>query len=632
MKLKTTQLLTLLALLSNLLIWPASAGQSHNFDQNFYQNLNESQKHYWLKLLHASDNGKSRIDGEKFFLHPKGKENPDLEFNATVNSFYVENKTVGWFNYPVQCVFRARYEFIKSLELLNDAKVTACPMFEEWKNALNVDSLTMVFSSSYPNNPSSLFGHTLIRLNQKNKKNDLLDYAVAFSAIPDNTDIGFVYAIKGLFGGYKGFVEVTKYYTKVGDYTNSESRDLLEYDLKLTPDEISRFIDHVWEVYQAGYADYYFFDENCSSFLAELLQVAMIDRKGVDHHSRWYYLPAELVKNLLKQENLVGEFHYRPSLKKQLEKRLAHLSDEQLNLLKLARSNGTIKNLDLDLDTLDSLISTLEYRRNSSKNNLNESDKTLFRESLIKRSKDKSETKVFTDYNVTNRPETGHESKTLAVYSTYENINRESIGFTFNNGYHGLMDKDLGFDPFSQFEFLGFDFAYNFKLKKLYLDKFNFVNLTSVHPFKFYDPQMSWNATVSYERFYLINNDFQYTANAKMTGGLSFKLTPDFVYNLFGGAFVELNKNVKKGYRIGPAFDSFFLYSFHDQFKLGLFHELKLAANNKLKDDYQLNTGVKFSTFFNKDDFLHLEYKMISRFGKLDNYFNQWKVSYDHHF
>jgi hypothetical protein len=185
-----------------------------------YENLTPSQKSYWLKLLHYYK-GQSRADGKGFFLSPQGKINPGAELAATINSFKDPNTLSGWFNYHPQCVFRERLNFFKKAGLLDGMTEKVCTEFDEWKKGLNASSITLIFSSSYPNNPSSLFGHTLIRLNQKNKTNDLMDYAVAFSAIPEKDDMGIVFAYKGMFGGYRGLLEITKYYTKVNEYLSS---------------------------------------------------------------------------------------------------------------------------------------------------------------------------------------------------------------------------------------------------------------------------------------------------------------------------------------------------------------------------------------------------------------------------
>src|SRR5688572_32524952 len=37
-----------------------------------------------------------------------------------------------------------------------------------------------------------------------------------------------------------------------------------EYPLKLTPDQIAKLVEHVWELFVGNYLDYYFLDENCA--------------------------------------------------------------------------------------------------------------------------------------------------------------------------------------------------------------------------------------------------------------------------------------------------------------------------------------------------------------------------------
>jgi hypothetical protein len=623
------QLFLNLVLLFNLIFSPAISFAGESLSS--YDQLSPKQIYYWQKLLHYNNSNVSRIDGENFFLAKNGKENPKAEFEATINAFKFENYKVGWFKYPVQCVFRGRFDFLKNAGFLEGIHETKCPEYEEWKTNLNVDSLTVVFSSSYPNNPSSLFGHTLIRLNQKNKKNDLLDYSVSFSAIPDSNDVGFLFAFKGMFGGYKGLIEVTKYYTKVGDYVHGESRDLLEYNLKLKPEEIERFIAHVWEVYQTSYADYYFLDENCSSFLADLLQVAMIDRNGIDHHSRWYYLPAELITNLLKYDGLVDSYKFRPSLKKQLEMKLSHLSEEEIQSIKQMKQKGSMKGFIVNTKTLDALINYLDYRRYASKDQLTDEEKSLFRESLISRSKIKDESIEYSEYHETNRPELGHDSKAVSLFLRTED-NQSLIGLEFKNGYHHLMSRDLGFDPFSQFDYLTGSVVYNQNLNKIFIDEAKIVHLTSIHPYRFYDPQLSWNAEFTYARFYGNNCDNCHLWNGKMDGGFSIPIKAHQMLNLFGGAFAELNEKVKKGFRVGPVVETSYLLSYKDKMKLGLFSEIRYSARDKIKNDYQNINSIKFATFLSKNQEARLEYSMFSPFGKFSDYQNIWQLKYEVHF
>lgn len=74
-------------------------------------------------------------------------------------------------------------------------------------------------------------------------------------------------------GGYPGLFALVPYQEKLSEYRSLENRDLWEYRLNLTQAETERMVEHVWELKQIKF-DYFFFDENCSYRLLELLQVA----------------------------------------------------------------------------------------------------------------------------------------------------------------------------------------------------------------------------------------------------------------------------------------------------------------------------------------------------------------------
>ncbi|MBY0415967.1 MAG: hypothetical protein K2Q18_17480, partial [Bdellovibrionales bacterium] len=133
--------LHLVLLFSFLIVADPASATTKEFDQK-----------YWEKILHYQ-NGKSKADGEKFFLAMDGKTNSQSELVATIRAFGDLNAKSGWFNYHPQCVFRERFNFLKSQGLLNGITEIPCPEFEEWKKGLNADSVSLIFSSSYPNNP-----------------------------------------------------------------------------------------------------------------------------------------------------------------------------------------------------------------------------------------------------------------------------------------------------------------------------------------------------------------------------------------------------------------------------------------------------------------------------------------------
>ena len=84
---------------------------------------------------------------------------------------------------------------------------------------------------------------------------------------------GLTFAIQGLIGGYPGTFSVLPYYIKVREYSNLENRDLWEYELNLSPEEIEIFVDHLWELGSTYFA-YYYLSENCSYHVLGLLEAS----------------------------------------------------------------------------------------------------------------------------------------------------------------------------------------------------------------------------------------------------------------------------------------------------------------------------------------------------------------------
>lgn len=614
LKLRTMRLWLLLALLSNL-IWPADSSAGP-----LYDSLLPIQKSYWLKLLHYH-NDKSRADGEYFFLSPHGKTNPEEEMLADISAFNDPNGKAGWFHYHPQCVFKERFSFLKKAGFLKDTKIVNCTEFDEWKKGLNPESITLVFSSSYPNNPSSLFGHTLIRISQKNKSSqtayDLIDYSFAFSAMPEKEDIGVVFAYKGFFGGYKGLLEVTKYYSKVAEYNDGESRDLIEYNLKMSPDELDSLVNHLWEIYQTTYFDYYFADENCSAVLADILAVAY-HLEDINTHQRWYYLPSEMVKSFRRVPDLIVSESYRPSLKKQLEKKISLLTNAQKNDLKnLVSTKNLPENYDQTI-VLDAIIQYLDFTRYRTKNQLTDKEKILLRKSLLKRAAlGEAVGPELLNYDQSNRPDYGHEPKKLSYFLRSEK-SHSLIGLELKQGYHDLMSNDLGFDAFSQFDFLVGSLLFDKQLNKISYDNLTLVNLTSLHTYSFYDPQFSWSAKVVADRIYDLDCDLCHKVGARAYFGPTLKPENSIAMTLMAGVFAEASKHFEKGHRAGVGAEASLYWQAASKYKVGFSDEIRFDASRKIKRDFSNRIQLLNSYFPSINSEWRFESALHSKKGSLN--------------
>lgn len=189
---------------------------------------------------------------------------------------------------------------------------------------MQADRAVLVFPSYYLNSPSSMFGHTLLRLDAgpEGSGAEYLSFAVNFGAMVNPDDNGLFYALKGLTGGYAGQFAVDQYYKKIREYNHGENRDIWEYPLNLTAAETERLIEHLWELQDVNFA-YYFFDENCSYRVLELLEVA---RPGIDLTGRFPLtaIPIDTVR-AAQDAGLVNGKSFRPAQGTVLKQRLAQL-------------------------------------------------------------------------------------------------------------------------------------------------------------------------------------------------------------------------------------------------------------------------------------------------------------------
>lgn len=272
---------------------------------------------HWRNLLHYEADSDSpagftsQVDDARFFNAPDGKTNPESELLQTLQAFY---KTDIDSEHHAQCRYIARLKWLQqqlATELVNLPAVD-CKEYSEWRKFVAVDQVTLIFPAYHLNSPSSMFGHTLLRLDHAKEKNssDWLSVAVNFGANITQDDNSLFYAFKGLTGGYPGFFIVEPYFKKIQEYNQKEKRDIWEYPLNLTQQETQRMVEHLWELKEMEF-DYYFFDENCSYRLLELLEVA---RPGIDLTSEYglTVIPVDTVR-AIKAVGLTSQVHYRPS-------------------------------------------------------------------------------------------------------------------------------------------------------------------------------------------------------------------------------------------------------------------------------------------------------------------------------
>lgn len=277
-------------------------------DQAIAQGLAEDPR--WLSLLHYAHGvrgHRSRVDDPRFFLDPAGKTDPAAELRATIAALCGPVPTEGP---SVTDRFPARLEFlVEAIGLDRDRlAVPRCADIEAAWDTIVDRSVTLIFPDAYLGTPASMFGHTLLVLGGS-QKSPLLRQSINYGAVATDSN-GVVYAFRGVFGLYRGIFSLEPFHHKVQKYIDLDQRDLWEYDLDLSEVEVRRLVLHIWELREI-WSDYYFFDENCSSNLLFLIDVAR-PGLGLAQDTGIWVIPIDTIRAIIDAD-LVKARRWRPS-------------------------------------------------------------------------------------------------------------------------------------------------------------------------------------------------------------------------------------------------------------------------------------------------------------------------------
>ena len=535
-----------------------------------------SEKREWHRLMHYVSNlvapgVHGLADARRFYLAPEGKTKPQAELEATLAAFFSGVEETDKEQNP-QCAFIARYNWLDAELHFDPARLKkqTCKRFNEWRDTLNPQGLTLIFPAASLNNPSSMYGHTLLRVDAKDQdeKTRLLAYAINYAANTDETN-GIAFAINGLFGGYPGTFSMMPYYLKVREYSDMENRDVWEYELNLSAPEIDRVLMHVWELGPV-YFDYYFFDENCSYYLLELLEVARPDL-NLTAPFRWWAIPSDTVRELVKQPGLVKRTVYRPSNAAVIRHRLDLMTPAERALVgPLAR--GRIPPADPALTALPPISQArvlevghdyLSYLHASGKAPPGASPE-LARSLLLERSRIAASTDDPPVPTPEVRPDQGHDTSRV----TLGGGRRDGANFLELRArpvYHDLMDPEPGYVRGAQIEF--FDFAvrdYSGGIGAR-VEDITPLRIVSVAPRnEFFDP-LSWKIDAGWSRRRLANGSEPLVFGVHGGPGLAWNV-PDtvrsstLVYGFLEGTAqadtrLENNYALGAGPRIGALVD-----------------------------------------------------------------------------
>lgn len=525
--------------------------------------LKLAEQRTWLRLGHYRSQlfgVESEIDGNTFFNAPSGKDDPQAELEATLRAFFVSQPKDPLVQHPI-CHFPARFIWL-SAQLQIDVKQlprVQCPRYFEFVTKLDPKSVTLIFSSYYLNNPASAFGHTFLRVNKATRKNEregreLLDYGVDYAAIVD-TNNALLYAFKGLFGLFPGTFKKTPFFYKVREYNDFESRDLWEYDLDLSPEQLQLLVAHLWEL-GSTFFRYFYLSENCSYHMLGALEV--VDPK-LELTSRlgWPVLPADTVKVLLGNRGLVKSLHYRPSNRTQFRNRIETLSAAELEAVDALMADPQAKlppglTETQQVRALDAAIDLVGVKQardlTKQRSEMDQVGIELEQALLERRAGYELESEEFVYPTPADKmPHIGHDSSRLGLGSGYERYDGFYHSLSFRLALHDLVDPARGYPDGAEIEFMSGSMRYYVEEPRVTFEDFSLVRVKSFSPLSRFSRSMSWMLDTGLKRTEDPGCDGCVGAFGLLAGGLALEPFGRGL-TLFALAKAELNAPIDSGF------------------------------------------------------------------------------------
>ncbi|HHP7916564.1 DUF4105 domain-containing protein [Acinetobacter baumannii] len=510
----------------------------------------------WQRLMYANKNQKSEVTYAGYFLSENGKNNLKEELKADISALFIPTQD----NQSIRCKFPARSQWlIQQLGIQeNELPQVKCSEFENWIGQIKPYKATLIYATDFMGNPSSMFGHTLLRLDPKDQQQlNLVSYAVNYAATVAGND-NWSYAWKGLTGQYPGEYSLMPYYRKVKEYGDFESRDLWEYELNLSPEETRFLVSHIWEMQHVSFP-YYFVSDNCAYRLLGLVDLVKPE-SHLQEKFNYASIPMETIK-AMQQQGLTKAPVYRPALETQL---LAQAHQHGASLAKVAHqlamkpikeSSETLKSfspsdqakiLEMAYDDLYLQFIGRKVEESFAQPQLRQ---LLALRSQIDLDKQRQEPK-----RPSTEPTQGHNVRNVSL-KLGEVQGDKFIEIGHRQAYHDLIDPQGGYRAGTQLLFLNGNAQW--RDDHLKLEHLDLLEVNSYNPIQPFKTPLTWGFNLGWRQEAVhdgVYNDEKQHGVASFNAQVGYSLADyERKYICYGQVqtYVQAGSNLDKGWRVG---------------------------------------------------------------------------------
>lgn len=510
----------------------------------------------WQRLMYANKNQKSEVTYFGYFLSENGKNNLKEELKADISALFMPAQD----NQSIRCKFPARSQWLMQKVGIqeNELPQVKCTEFENWIGQIKPYKATLIYATDFMGNPSSMFGHTLLRLDPKDQQQlNLVSYAVNYAATVAGND-NWSYAWKGLTGQYPGEYSLMPYYRKVKEYGDFESRDLWEYELNLSPEETRFLVSHIWEMQHVSFP-YYFVSDNCAYRLLGLIDLVKPE-SNLQEKFTYASIPMETIKSM-QQQGLTKAPVYRPALETQLLAqahqhgaslaKMAHQitmmpTQQSSQILKSFSEQDQAKILEMAYDDLYLQFISRKIEESVAQPQLRQ---LLALRSQIDLDKQRQEPK-----RPAKEPTQGHNARNFSLKAG-EVQGDKFIELGHRQAYHDLIDPQGGYRAGTQLLFLNGNAQW--RDDHLKLERLDLLEVNSYNPIQPFKTPLSWGFNLGWRQEAVHDGVY---SDEKQHGVASFKTQVGYSladyerkHICYGQlqTYVQTGSNLDKGWRVG---------------------------------------------------------------------------------
>ncbi len=490
------------------------------------------------------------------------------------------------------CKFPARAFLLSQKGLISVKDFSLCPELQEFFNKAPFEKLSIVFAGESLTQPASIMGHSFLKLTGQNKKNIKLDHTISFFTRMDDVN-PLQLVIQSFITGKNGFYALGPFGDSIDYYIKSEGRNLWEYELSLTQEQLIFFKYYLFELKNIKFK-YYFHAFNCATLIKNILAVVYPEVQTAGH---LWVTPLDLVK-ALKQSDRVVERRIYPS---------SSWIIKQLNQVPGYKLNA---NLDSNKSYISEEEKAYTYHYIKAYQDYLLENNKIDREQFNARIQDIN--RKFNDYekydqmSFENLP--GPErtvSDSQIAFSAYRYKSTSMYGLYLLPLSHEIVNDLTGYAFESEVRLFGIDLL----LSESDELKVNTIDVFKVASYKYHDPLtggLSGQISFSYQdNAENISLSERRAGEVTLSLGKTFRLFQDIDFYIWPSALISMHQNVnlnanpQLGFVMRQFYDMKLFTNYEYQFDAegNFLNRIKIVQSFNFKN---YSFGIKYSRFFNR--------------------------------